>query len=185
MKKIVLLFILIGFLTGARLSFSQNYFMNIENPGIEGESQTNNYENQIDLTDFSFSITNNFSFHSLKTSVTGKVVSTPVNVEFLLNKAGSEILTSLHKGRHHGKITISVLQTGAESPQEYLVYEFEDIVFTSFTTKNTENEILVSASFKPSTFRIKLRPTLQDGSLGTEVNKGWNLETNQALTTSP
>jgi type VI secretion system secreted protein Hcp len=150
--------------------------------GIEGESQKQGAENQIEIFSFSNGAANPSSVSFGTGHGTGKVDITSLSLQKQLDKASPKLFQACCKGTHIANGTLIVREsTGSDNPQTYWQYEMKEIFVDGISwggsTGGGKPSESISLSFK--SIEINYWPQNSDGSLGTKIPASWDVSQNK------
>jgi type VI secretion system secreted protein Hcp len=152
-----------------------DYFLKID--GIDGESTKKKHEKEIEVLSWSWGESNSGSMANATGGGSGKVAMQDFHFSMLSCVATPELFFACASGKHIPRAVLSCRKAGGEQ-EDYLKYEFSNVMISSFQTSGSSNsEIPVdSVSFNFAKIELKYKPQNDDGSLGGEKPKGWDLK---------
>jgi type VI secretion system secreted protein Hcp len=149
----------------------------------KGESTDAKHTNEIELTAFSFSISNPSTVGSATTgSGGGKASFSTFNVVKRTDKASAVLLQMCASGDHFDKAQVVLRKAGGKNPLEYLIYTFEQVYVDGIQWQGTTGSgdtPAESVSFSFATVHAKYVPQKPDGTGDSPVEGGWDLVQNQ------
>ena len=152
--------------------------------GITGESTKSGAEGWIEIFSFSNGASNPSSVAFGTGSGAGKVDISSINFQKQLDISSPYLFANCCAGTHTDKGTMIVREsTGATTTQVYFQYDLTEVFIDSISWggaagggKPSEN---ISVSAK--SIMVTYWPQNGDGTLGTQIPKGWNQTTNAAM----
>ena len=107
-----------------------DFFLKIE--GIDGESLDSQHPNEIEISSFSWGVTNTGSWQTGGAG-NGRVAEQDFHFTTHTSKASPKLFEACCTGKHIDKAVLSVRKAGTV-PFEYLHIQFEDILISGFAT---------------------------------------------------
>lgn len=159
-------------------SSSADYFLDIE--GIEGESRDRGHEGEIDIVAFSWGVSNSGSAASGTGARTGKATFEDFQFTLPVSIASPELFIATATGRHIPQAVLTVRRSGAEQ-QEYMKVTLTDVVITSYSSAAEGGDPTEKVSLSFGKVEFEYRPQNSDGSLGTPVKAGYDLQANKEI----
>ena len=152
-------------------------------PAVNGECQVTGFSNWIDISSYSVGASNPTSAGTGTGSGAGKVSVTSVSFQKSIDTATPSLFLSCCSGNHFDSAQIQVLEAGGNAPVAFLVIDFTSPFVDSISWGAADGGGKPSESFSFSYQSIKFTYTPQnaDGSGGTPVPFGWNVQTNVQL----
>lgn len=152
--------------------------------GITGESTKSGAEGWIEIFSFSNGASNPSSVSFGTGSGAGKVDLSSISFQKQLDIASPYLFANCCSGAHVDKGTMIVREsTGATTTQVYFQYDLTEVFIDSISWGGAAGGGKPSESLSVSAKSIMVTYTPQnsDGSLGTQIPKGWNQTTNSAM----
>ena len=150
--------------------------------GINGESQDQNHQNEIDILSFSLGFTQTGTGAYGGGSGGGKVSASDVSFVHRTDSASPLLIQNCCTGDHVDKAVLTVRKAGGASQLEYLVYTFEDVFISSVQPGGSAggaDEIpLESFSLNYAKVSVDYQPQAAAGSGSGTVHGGWDLKQN-------
>jgi type VI secretion system secreted protein Hcp len=152
--------------------------------GITGESTKAGAETWIEIFSFSNGASNPSSVAFGTGSGAGKVDISSINLQKQLDASSPFLFANCCAGTHVDKGAMIVREaTGGTTTQVYFQYDLTEVFIDSISWggaagggKPSEN---ISVSAK--SLMVTYWPQNSDGTLGTQIPKGWNQTTNAAM----
>jgi type VI secretion system secreted protein Hcp len=156
----------------------EDYFLKID--GIKGESQDDKHKDEIHVSSFSFGVTNSGTGGSNLGSGGGRSNVQDMHFTKVVDTASPNLFLACATGKHFDKATVTVRRAG-ETPQEYLVYDLEEVFVSSITTSGHEGGGIAQESCSLNFSKVTLTYTPQnaDGSPGAASPKSYDLKANK------
>lgn len=158
-----------------------DFFLKIE--GIEGESQDSKHKNEIDLESWSFGETQHGTSHAGGGGGAGKVSMQDFHFVMRVNKASPKLFLACATGEHIKKATLTARKAGKEQ-QEYLKWEFTDLLISSYQTGGSAHgEVLPvdQISFNFAKVEVIYKQQAADGTLGGPVKAGYDVKAQKSV----
>jgi type VI secretion system secreted protein Hcp len=157
-----------------------DYFLKID--GIQGESQDDKHQNEIQLTSFSFGVTNAGTGSSGMGSGSGKANIQDFKFTKLADNASPNLFQACCNGKHFDTATLTVRKAG-EDALEYLVYTLSEVFVSSYTTAGQSGGGIAqeSGSMNFSKIQVQYTPQSADGSAGAQNTKGYDVKANKTF----
>ena len=163
-----------------------DYFLNID--GIPGESLDEKHMGEINIESWSWGETQSTPRIAGGGGGGGAV---KLKVQFSdftfihkLDKASPKLMLFCANGKHIKEALLTVRKAG-EHPVEYLKVKLSDVIVTSVNPAGSSSDIIPTeqVSFNYSQIELEYKPQKADGTLGEPVDFGWDLKTNNPITT--
>lgn len=154
--------------------------------GVTGESDDDTHPNEIVVESWSFGANQTGTSQSQvgKGGGGGRVVVRDLQITKIADSSSPTLMQACASHKHFATAVLTCRVQG-ENPLEYLVYNFTDVVISSFNqsghgasgggAKPHEN---VTLSF--ATFTMDYTPQLETGAGGPKVHAGWDIQANKA-----
>jgi type VI secretion system secreted protein Hcp len=157
---------------------ASTYFLKIGD--IKGESTDKAHKDWIDISSFSWGISNTGSVGAGGGGSAGKAIISPLSWTQELDSSVSPLYLGVASGAHYSKATLDVQATGTKSPGTYFKMEFNDVMLTSLNISGAGDQPFVSGSLVYSKLTMTYLPQKPDGSLGSPIIGGWDLKAGAA-----
>ena len=103
----------------------------------------------------------------------------PMFVQKYVDKASPKFFGAVLTGTRYPTAQIDIRRSGAgANPPEFALWEFEDVLITSYSTGGSAQSALEALSLDYQKITYTYWPQLPDGSIGTPVMFAWNRQTN-------
>lgn len=145
---------------------ASDYLLEID--GVKGESKDDVHKETIEIASWSWGASNPATSSGMSS---GKVSYSDLSVMMSVSKAGPQLLMACATGRHIPKAKLFVRKAG--STQDYLVYELENVLVTSYSNSGGSAAPGATAPTAPQdgiklTFRkMTMSYTDEDGTVTT------------------
>jgi len=152
--------------------------------GITGESDDDKHPNEIVVSSWSWGANHSGSAQSQvgKGGGSGRVVVRDLQITKAMDKSSPVIAQSCASHKHFPTATLTCRVQG-DTPLEYLVIKFSDVVISSIHWnghdgggKPSENVTLSFAKYE-----MDYTPQMADGSGGPKVHGGWDIQQNKSV----
>jgi len=108
-------------------------FLKIE-PEIKGDSLQKGYENQIEVIDFRFGVTQSGGFDFAKGGTRVNSQLDDLSVMFRMCSASPKLMQYCASGKHLDKATLTCLKAGGDKPAKYSEIILTDVVVSGYRT---------------------------------------------------
>jgi len=148
-----------------------DYYLKLD--GVEGESQKQGHEKEIEVLSWSWGGTNPGSFATGSGGGTGKFHAHDVSATIPLSKASAKLIQACTKGTHIDKALLSCRKSGGDSkPYDFLKITLEHCLVSSFNCGGSagidQQTDQISLNFSKVTFEY----FVQDPSKGNVTSTG-------------
>ncbi|HUB00653.1 MAG TPA: type VI secretion system tube protein Hcp [Terracidiphilus sp.] len=154
-----------------------DYFLEVE--GIQGESQDENFKNQIQLLSWSWGAANLSSVSGTGGSGAGKCDCSDFSCMTNFDKSTPKLFKSITKGTHITKGTLSAVKSGAEG-KPYLKVNFAEIFVTGLQMSASSEVPSVSVSFTYNEIGIEYSVQDEKGNLASTGEVKFNTKQNKS-----
>ena len=152
--------------------------------GIDGEATDRAFEKWIEVSSFSFGVSNPTTLSSATGGAgAGKAQFQDFHFTSDLNKASPKIMLSCATGQHIKKAQLYCRKAGGEqSSQVFLKYELQDCLVSSYQTGGSGGA-MPTDQFSLNFAKIEFSdsPQKADGSLDAAVVASWDLKANKKV----
>lgn len=155
--------------------------------GIPGESEDTKHAGEIDVLSWAWGATNSGSHQYGGGGGTGKVSFQDFHFTMKYNKASALLLLRCADGTHIPKaILYARKSTGTVQggQKEFLEFHFDKLTISSYQSGGSGGGDPIptdSISFAFEKVKMVYRPQKSDGSLGPEIEKGYDVKKNVAV----
>jgi type VI secretion system secreted protein Hcp len=150
--------------------------------GIKGESADKTYKDAIDVLAWSWGLSNSGTFHHGEGGGAGKANFQDFSFTKYVDKSSADLQYAVSSGKHVAKGKLIVRKAG-ENPLEYLTYEFENILVSSFSTGGSGGEDRLTENVTLNFAKVKSEYWTQGakGAKDKNSNFGWDIAANAKL----
>ncbi len=135
----------------------------LELEGVEGESEDSVLKAKIDISSFSWGLSNMAAGSLGKGSSAGTADLADISLQKTMDKSSTMLFINCAKGQHHPTATLHIRKTGGDdTPKDYLKYTLNEVYITSYSTGGSEGGGLPSESFSLNYAKIKMEYFIQD-----------------------
>jgi type VI secretion system secreted protein Hcp len=155
-----------------------DYFLKID--GIDGESQDSKHKGEIDIESWSWGESNSGTHAAGGGGGAGKVAMQDFHFVMKINKASPKLMLACASGEHLKKAVLTCRKAGKDQ-QEYLTFNFTDLLVSSYQTGGAGHSDVVPTdqiSMNFSAMKMEYKEQKADGSLGGATSAGWDLKKN-------
>ena len=154
--------------------------------GVEGESHDAKHKGEIELSSFSFGLSNAGAHNIASGAGAGKVSFQEFHFTSKVTKASPKLMLACASGQHIKDGTVTVRKAGGDSANsavEFLFYKFQTVVITSVQDGGANGGDVPeeSVSFVFGKVHVEYKPQNPDGTLGTAVEFAWDLSANKKI----
>jgi type VI secretion system secreted protein Hcp len=158
-----------------------DYYLSID--GINGESTTEGFTGQIELSSWSWSANNPARIGSGTTGAgTGRVALTELQCTAKMSKASNFLFDFCAKGQLAKKATLTAREAGG-GQRTYYTIDLEEVFVSSYSTGGSAGDIRPLDRFSLAFGKISIDYLQQDKEKGATTSSGkknWDLRTNKA-----
>lgn len=149
--------------------------------GIEGESMDARHANEIDVTAWSFGVSNPAGPHSGGGSGTGRATFTDLAVTKVLDKATPALMLAVASGRHIAKGRLTVTSSGPR-PLDILVVDLQDVLVTTDLLADTADDTrpVENVGFSFAKIHVAYTQQAATGAAGQVSEFGWDIAAGHA-----
>ena len=155
---------------------AQDIFLKIE--GINGESLDDSHKDEIDVTEWGWSMAQESDQHAGSGGGAGKASVSDLTFAHFVDRASPNLMKYCLSGKHIDEVVLCVRKAGG-SPLEFLKITMNDVIIStvSMSGTNTKLEETVSLSFAKVTQEYIVQ-NAQGGS-GGAVTAGFDIKANK------
>lgn len=160
---------------------ASDYLLEID--GIKGESSDQKHKDTIEISSFSWGMTQTGSFSSGGGGGAGKVSFQDLHFTSKVNKASPLLAKRCATGQHIKKATLFVRKAGGNQGDYYII-KLTDVLVSSYKNAPDENfDSVPTDQFSLNYAKIEwtYRPTLSNGALGAPVTAGYDVKANKKI----
>jgi len=155
-----------------------DYYLKID--GVAGESADAKHKGEIEIESWSWGETNSPNVDTNGGLSAGKVSLQDVHFTAKVHKGSPLLKLKCASGEHIKKATLTCRKAGTEQ-QEYLLFNFEDLLISSYQLGGSAHSDIVpveQVSFAFSTIEMEYKEQDEKGKLKGPVKAGWHLAKN-------
>jgi type VI secretion system secreted protein Hcp len=149
---------------------ASDYLLEID--GIKGEAQDADYPGSIEVSSFSWGVTNPGSYTNTGGPGTGRSSFQDLHFTASVNKASPALAKACATGQYCKDAKLHVSKSGAGDQQEYYTIILNDVLVSSYQTGGSEGSNTVPTdqfSLNFAKIEFDYLPQKNDGSLDTPV----------------
>lgn len=149
---------------------ASDYLLEID--GVEGEAQDADYPKAIEISSFSWGVTNPGSYASTGGGGTGRSTFQDLHFTASVNKASPSLAKACATGQYCKAAKLHVSKAGAGEQQEYYTIVLSDVLVSSYQSGGTEgSNAIPTDQFSLNFAKIEYTycPQKNDGSLDSPV----------------
>jgi type VI secretion system secreted protein Hcp len=157
-----------------------DYFLKID--GIPGESQDDKHKAEIDLLSWSWGATQSGTMAQGGGGGAGKVDMQDFHFVMRVNKSTPKLILACASGEHIKKAVLTCRKAG-KTQQEFLVYNFQDLLVSSYQTGGSADDVVPTeqVSLNYTKMEVEYKAQKPDGTLDGPIKAGWDLKANKAV----
>lgn len=152
---------------------------------IKGESAIAGYEDQIDIKNWNWGMTQSGTTHEGMGGGSGKVSVQDLTIVKFVDASTHDLIKHTSSGKHITDAELVVMKAGGDSPVVYWRLKMYDVMVTSYQTRGAGEDDLdrVSETISLNFAKFEVTYTGQeaDGSAGPESTAGWDIKRNEAV----
>ena len=151
-------------------------------PGVDGESLDKNHKGEIEVLFWEWGSSNSGDMHAGSGGGAGKVDVQDLTIEKWVEKASPVLMQNCCSGKTFPEATLTVRKSGGDSPVEYLVIKFVDVLVTSVQVsgRHSDDRLTEMLNLSFAKFNMVYTPQKQDGSPDASLEAGWDILENVA-----
>jgi type VI secretion system secreted protein Hcp len=147
--------------------------------GIEGESKDQTFSKIMDITGFSWGVSNAGSGGYGGGSGVGKVSVGDVSVMKRVDKASAYLIGLCAQGKHIDSGTIHVRKAGGDNPLEYLTYTMNEVFITSVQQSDASGADVAQESISLNFSKIQVSYKVQSSEGADDATSDVTLDIKQ------
>lgn len=153
----------------------------IEIEGIEGESKVTGHEGKIDLTSWSFGVSNPGSYQKGGGGSTGKSTPTDMNCTKTMDKASPNLMTFCASSKHIATITLIQRKQAGDTPIDFVKCVMTDCIVSNYAISAAGDLPYDSFQINFAKIEYSFKMQNEDQTEGAEIPGGWNWATNEKV----
>jgi type VI secretion system secreted protein Hcp len=148
---------------------------------IKGESVDSKHAGEIQISSFSWGMSQSGSTHVAAGSGSGKVNVQDLTVSKFVDSSTPTLMQFCANGKHLKQGVLTVRKAGG-TPLEYYIIKFTDIIVAAITPSGSggEDRLMESLTLNFGQFEVDYVPQKPDGSGGAAIQVTWNIPKNSA-----
>lgn len=156
---------------------SVDMFLRIK--GVEGESVDKVHAKEIDISSWSWGMSQSGTTHVARGGGAGKVSVQDVTITKLVDKATPNLIKACCNGKHFEEAVITVRKAG-ENPLEYIILTMKDVLVTNVSEGGSggEDRLSESITLNFAEFSYVYVPQKRDGGPEGKIEATFNIATN-------
>jgi type VI secretion system secreted protein Hcp len=148
--------------------------------GIKGESLDKQHKDEIEISSFSFGVTQSGGLGQGGGGGAGKATFSSFHVNKLYDAASPLLFKGVATGEHFKNATLSFRRRG-DNPGDFLTIKLEDVLISGYQQGGTkEPPLLEGVSLDASKLDIEYKPQSADGSFGDPIKASYDIKLNKA-----
>ena len=152
--------------------------------GILGESRDDKHKDEIDISSFSWGVSQTGATATGGGAGAGKAQFSDFTFTTTTSKASPQLFLACASGTHIKDATISVRKAGdGGSRQDYLVIKMNDVLVSSYQTQGASSGDRPTESINMAFAKVELTyiPQKVDGGSDVAITVGWDLKANKKV----
>nr|WP_288106718.1 type VI secretion system tube protein Hcp [Limnobacter sp.] len=147
--------------------------------GVEGESVDKVHAKEIDISSWSWGMSQSGTTHVARGGGAGKVSVQDVTITKLVDKATPNLIKACCNGKHFEEAVITVRKAG-EKPLEYIILTMKDVLVTNVSEGGSggEDRLSESITLNFAEFSYVYVPQKRDGGPEGKIEATFNIATN-------
>ena len=145
---------------------------------IKGESLDAKHKDEVEVTSWSWGLTQTGSMSHGSGGGTGKASFHDFNFTHYVDKASPVLMKACATGEHIKEGTITVRKAG-KGQQEFLIIKMADIIVTGVTPGGSGEEISEAVALQCSKVDLEYKPQKPDGSLDAGLHFKYDIKGNK------
>ena len=143
---------------------------------IKGESLDGKHKGEIEVTSWSWGVSNAGSMGVGSGGGTGKASFADLTFQHEMDKASPVLLLACSTGKHYPDATFTARKSGGDQ-QEYLTVKLSDVIVTSVSVGHGNGSVpSESITLQFSKVELEYKPQKADGSLDAGVQYKYNIK---------
>ena len=149
-------------------------------PGIDGEATTKGFESWIQLLSYTEGLSQPHSAQVGTGSGAGKADWIEFQFSKVTDKSTPKLKEACAKGTHIQDAKVVIREAGGDSPVEYGLYEFKDIMVTHISTSGQDGggKTMDSGTFAYSGYKTTYQSQDEKGAKKDKVEFAWDIKQN-------
>jgi len=150
--------------------------LHLKIPGIDGDSEADGYEGQIDLTSWSWGASQSGNMHLATGGAKGGSSVMDVNVTKAMDKASPNLMSACCTGRHFTEDVVLTCTKSGDGQVRWLELTLKDTIISSISPSSSEGEQgYESMSLNFREYMMKFFPQEGEGAEGSSIDAGYDI----------
>jgi type VI secretion system secreted protein Hcp len=147
---------------------------------IKGESRDDKHKDEIEVLAWSWGASQSGTMHSGSGGGAGRASVQDLSVTKYIDKASPNLLLATCSGKHYKEAKLVVRKAGGESPLEYLIYTFKELLVSSISTGGSggEDRLTENVSLNFAEFKMEYIAQKADGTGEPAIEVAWHIAEN-------
>lgn len=147
--------------------------------GVDGDSKRQGFEKQIEVSSWSWGMSQSSSVHTAAGGGQGKVSVQDLSFTASMSKAGATLAQFCTIGKHIAKGKLTCLKADNEKGLAYFTAELTDIIITSYSTGGSGEFPTEHFTIQFAQFKNKFTEQTEKGGTGGNKEYGYNMPENK------
>jgi type VI secretion system secreted protein Hcp len=150
--------------------------------GIDGESAKDGHTGEIDIMSVSWGTHHISTAHTGTGLSSGRADFSDFSIMKVADKSSPKLFLKSCDGKHISKGKITFRKVAGDSKIEFLTYDLENVMVTSFQHSGNDSgdQVAESVSFHATKVVVTYLPQKADGSADAKQQAGWDQGMNKA-----
>jgi type VI secretion system secreted protein Hcp len=122
-----------------------NYFLNIDENKIAGQSQQEEHTDELEILSFSFGVSQQGGFSYASGGGSAKCNFQDLSVSFRMCSGSPEIMKACASGTHFDKITLTCLKAAGDKQEPYMTIVLERCIISSYQTGGSGDDMPIES----------------------------------------
>lgn len=157
---------------------AQDIFLKLDD--IKGESRDAKHTDEMDVTTWSWSLSQSGRMHQGRGGGSGKVVVYDLAIMKHIDRASPNLIMACCSGKHFKEAILTIRKAGGDNPLEYLRITMKQVLVTSYRVEanHSEERLLESVMFNFVEVMTEYTPQRADGPGDASIQVAWNISAN-------
>jgi type VI secretion system secreted protein Hcp len=157
---------------------AQDIFLKLD--GIKGESRDAKHKDEMDVTNWSWSLSQSGTMHQGSGGGGGKVAVYDLAIMKYIDRASPNLIMACCSGKHFKEAVLTIRKAGGDKPLEYLRITMKQVLVTSYRVEanRSEERLLESVMFNFAEAMTEYTPQRADGAGDASIQVAWNIAAN-------
>ncbi|CAI8695773.1 type VI secretion system tube protein Hcp [Burkholderia pyrrocinia] len=148
--------------------------------GIEGESQDKHHQDEIEVANWSWNVTQQSNMHAGSGGGAGRSKIEDVTFRHFVDRATPNLVDYCVRGKHVKSATLCTRRAG-QNPQEYVTLKMEDVLITSVKMlgkSNVDDRLEEEVTLSFSKFEYEYKPQGESGGDKGAIARSFDIKAN-------